>query len=178
MLRILGMYFKLAICLTVLPFLSCSGMAEPILAQDTNIRDHVSIAMSKDLFYFFAPKLCSLKSVRQTTYDEQTEKAICALKYKRNTYGLLNDQSLICFLNSNTMPNEKQENQINLVLAAFVKLAQLLDTNFIMFNKPKTGVILNPMFAQIQDPDMRTVFKGIEQSARICAKFAGIPFLK
>lgn len=171
------MYCKSALFFIVFSFFVCKGMSEPTIWQDNPISDQVSISMNKNLFCFFAPKLCSLKSVSQTTYNEQTQKATCLFKYKRNIQGLLNDQRLVSFLNSNTIPNRKQEGQINLVLTAFVKLEQLLGTNFIMFNKPKTGVILNPIFAQIQDPDMRTCFESIEQSARICAKFAGIPFL-
>lgn len=171
------MYGKSALFFIVFSFFACRGMSKPTLVQDDPIRDHVPITMSKNLFCFFAPKLCGLKSVNQTTYDEQAQTATCLFKYKRNIRGLLDDQRLVSFLNSNTIPNSKQEGQINLVLPAFIKLEQLLGTNFIMFNKPKTGVILNPVFAQMQDPDLRTCFESIEQSARICAAVAGIPFL-
>lgn len=175
MLRILGMYNKSA-WLTLFFFVASNGMSEPNGMQDA-ICDRVSIPMSKNLFYFFEPKLYSFKSVSKITYDEQTRKAMCSLKYKRNIAGLLNDHQLVSFLNSNTFPTKKQNKQINLVLAAFIKLEQLLDANFIRFNKLQTGVILNPAFAKIEDSDMRTYFESIQQSARICAAVAGIPFL-
>lgn len=171
------MYSKSALLCIVFSFAACRGMIKPTDRQDNPTSDHVSITMSKSLFCFFAPKLCSLKSVRKITYDEQTQTATCSFKYKRNIVGLLNDHRLVSFLNSNTLPTRNQNEHINLVLPAFIKLEQLLDANFIRFNKLQTGVILNPTFAQIQDSDMRICFESIEQSARICAAVAGIPFL-
>ncbi len=169
------MYNKSAV-LILLFFAPLSGMTEPGTAHDS-VCDCVSISMSRNLYDFFALKLGSLKSVSQTTYDQSQQMAHCEFKYKRNRIGLLKDDQLVCFLNSNTVPNTKQKKQINLVLPAFVKLNQFLDTNFIMFNKLQTGVILNPVFAKIPDPDMRTCFESMAQSARICAAIAGISFL-
>jgi hypothetical protein len=175
MLRILGMYNNSA-WLILFFFVACNGMSEPNGIQDA-ICDRVSIPMSKNLFYFFEPKLYSFKSVSKITYDEQTQKATCSLKYKRNIGGLLSDRQLVSFLNSNTFPSKEQNKHMDLVLPAFIKLEQLLNANFIRFNKLQTGVILNPAFAKIQDSDMSTCFESIEQSARICAAVAGIPFL-
>lgn len=169
------MYNKSAV-LILLFFAPCAGMTEPGATHDS-ISDRVSISMSRSLYDFFALKLGSLKSVSKTTYDLPHQLAYCEFKYKRNREGLLKDNQLVCFLNANTVPNAKQKKQINLVLPAFVKLNQFLDANFIMFNKLQTGVILNPVFAQITDPDMRACLESMAQSARICAAIAGISFL-
>lgn len=156
-----------------IPSQAMNGSAHP----QSSVSDHISLSMSKNLFDFFVLKLNGFKSVSHAIYDEAQQRAVCRFKYKRNTHGLLNDAMLVDLLNSNTMPNHKQRKQINLVLPAFEKLQQLMAVNFIMFNKLQTGVIMNPAFAIVSNSDLCTLFESMEQSARICAAVAEIPFL-
>lgn len=161
------MYNKTIICLLLI-FITCHGM------EVESTSNHVAIRLRKELFYYFAPQLCNLKGVEQTTYDENTQMATCWFRKPKDTRTLLNDTKLVKFLDRNKMPLwYKKDTQ--LILTAFVKLEQIMDTGLVAFNKQLTGVILNP---RIEDPDLRVLIDSVGQSTRICAKIAGIPFLK
>ncbi|CAN5137338.1 hypothetical protein BH09DEP1_BH09DEP1_4500 [soil metagenome] len=163
---LLGFYYCAAFAVT-------AGISAP---HSTNT-NQVVLRIRKDLYCFFSPKMGLLKAVRQTSYDPETSQATCILNQIRDTAELLDEKKLVSFLDAYKVPGRHQKLRPQLVLTAFVKLEEILDTNFIIFDKNNTGLIRNPLYAPVKDTDIGFLFDMLEQSGRICAKIAGIPFL-
>lgn len=106
-------------------------------------------------------------------YDDDTQMVICILPNLKETNASVKSAPHIKFLNQNEMPRWYQKDILKLVLAAFIKLEQIVKSSFVMFNKQLTGVILNPRFAQMKNP----LFDSSNRSVHICANIAGIPFI-
>lgn len=167
----LAMYNKITMYLfLILTFCKSHGMELQPLA------DHLAIKIRKELFYFFAPQMCSLWGVKQTTYNEETQMATCWFRQPRDINKLLDEKKVVRFLNKNKTPRwYKKDTQ--LIFTAFIKLEQLMDTQVVGFNKELTGVILKDEVAQVKNEGVRVLINSIKKSTRICAKIAGIPFL-
>lgn len=168
----LAMYNKIRIYffLILIIFHKTYGM------QLGTINDHLTIKMRKELFYFFAPQMCSLWGVKQTTYDEETQIATCWFKIPRDIGKLLDEKKVVRFLDKKKKPRWYKKDA-QLILTAFVKLEQMLSTNLVGFNKQLTGVILKEELAQVKNEGINVLIDSIKISTSICAKIAGIPFL-
>lgn len=140
--------------------------------ENKSTSDRVKIKIRKELFHFFDIKLSRSWEVKQTIYDEDTQMATCIFTDLKDTNALIKDIRLVKFLNQNKTPRWYQKDA-QLILTAFIKLEQILESSFVLFNKPLTGVILNPRFAQMENP----LLDSLKQSTYICAKITGIPFI-
>lgn len=160
--------YKRLLLLIFIACMSCAGM------ELSPLKDHVSIKMRKELFYFFSPQMARLPGLKQITYDENSQMATCWFNKFKDVDILLNQKKIALFLSQNKVPRYKKDKC--LILTSFIILEQILDTKLLRFNKQITGVILNS--TPVPDEGVQAMLDLVSQSTRICAKIAGIPFAK
>lgn len=170
----------------LLTLISCGGSSfsmifNPIQDQ-TNTRfkkGYVQLSLCKELYPFFAARMCNFLNVEQTSYDYQNKMAYCYFKEVIDTQALENRTSYMKMLRTGSKPRG-HKNRLFFVLNSFIKLEEILaQTSIFIFNQDKNSIVLNPAFfaGRIDAPDVIEYFSSIEPDLHACANIALVPVL-
>jgi hypothetical protein len=143
-------------------------------------KGYVQLSLCKELYPFFAARICNFSNVEQTLYDSNKNVAYCYFKKVIDTEALENRKPFRQMLQTKLKPRRGHKNRIFFVLNSFVELQEILaQTSIFIFNKNKDKIILNPAFlaGRIDGPDVIEYFSSIEPDLHACANIALVPVL-
>lgn len=177
------MTIKILLLATTLYFGSYSMVFESYKDQNDAryMKGYVKIRLCKELYSFFAARMCAFPNVNQTTYDPQNNVAYCYFKEVIDTEALKNGKPFLQMLRTESKPRRGHKNRPFFVLNSFVELEKILgQTSIFIFNQDKDSIVLNPVFLStpIQAPDLIDYFESVESTLHACAHIANVPVVQ
>lgn len=143
-------------------------------------KGYMHLSLCKELYPFFAARMCKFSNVKQTSYDNQNNTAFCYFNEVIDTEALKNREPFLQMLATKLKPRRGHKNRPFFVLNSFVELEKILkETRIFIFNKNKDGIMLNPAFlaGRIDAPDVIEYFSSIEPDLHACANIAHVPVI-